>query len=168
MANKGRAEAGKALEAARVAETEAASHRPTAAQKQKQIAELEERAQLFGDPVKQSAQAKVLERKWLRFLLVHAEESSFTACAGPSVELVKHFVTYAFCTRDLVSAIGREGLGDSFELQIRYMLAKFVFPALEYNGWTGLNAHELHTFKTPRQSQPAHASRTHDIPVLYY
>eukprot|EP00964_Phaeocystis_antarctica_P066925 scaffold40498_cov73-Phaeocystis_antarctica.AAC.2 len=29
-----------------------------------QIAELEERAQLFGDPVKQSAQAKVLERKW--------------------------------------------------------------------------------------------------------
>ena len=41
MANKGRAEAGKALEAARVAETEAASHRATAAQKQKQIAELE-------------------------------------------------------------------------------------------------------------------------------
>jgi len=149
MANKGRAEAGKALEAARVAETEAASHRPTAAQKQKQIAELEERAQLFGDPVKQSAQAKVLERKWLRFLLVHAEESSFTACAGPSVELVKHFVTYAFCTRDLVSAIGREGLGDSFELQIRYMLAKFVFPALEYNGWTGLNAHELHKKAEP-------------------
>ena len=60
MANKGRAEAGKALEAARVAETEAASHRPTAAQKQKQIAELEERAQLFGDPVKQSAQAKAV------------------------------------------------------------------------------------------------------------
>ena len=64
MANKGRAEASKALEAARVAETEAALHRATAAQKQKQIAELEERAQLFGDPVKQSAQAKVLERKW--------------------------------------------------------------------------------------------------------
>ena len=41
QANKGRAEAGKALEAARVAETEAASHRATAAQKQKQIAELE-------------------------------------------------------------------------------------------------------------------------------
>ena len=79
MANKGRAEAGKALEAARVAETEAASHRAMAAQKQKQIAELEERAQLFGDPVKQSAQAKVLERKWLRFLLVHAEECSFNA-----------------------------------------------------------------------------------------
>ena len=29
----------------------------------------------------ESAQAKVLERKWLRFLLVHGEEYSFNACA---------------------------------------------------------------------------------------
>eukprot|EP00964_Phaeocystis_antarctica_P089591 scaffold57191_cov64-Phaeocystis_antarctica.AAC.6 len=101
MANKGRAEAGKALEAARVAETEAASQRPTAAQKQKQIAELEERAQLFGDPVKQSVQAKVLERKWLRFLLVHAEEYSFNArrAVGRAGEAFCD-VPYAFCTRD--------------------------------------------------------------------
>ena len=42
-------------------EAEAALHRATAAQKQQQIEELEEWAQLFGDPVKQSAQAKVLE-----------------------------------------------------------------------------------------------------------
>ena len=69
---KGQVEGGKALQAARAAELDAASHRPTAAQKQQQIAELEERAVLFGDPVKQSAQAKVLERKWLRFLLVHS------------------------------------------------------------------------------------------------
>ena len=68
---KGQVEGGKALQAARAAEIDAASHRPTAAQKQQQIAELEERAVLFGDPVKQSAQAKVLERKWQRFLLVH-------------------------------------------------------------------------------------------------
>ena len=60
---KGQVEGGKALQAARAAELDAASHRPTAAQKQQQIAELEERAVLFGDPVKQSAQAKVLERK---------------------------------------------------------------------------------------------------------
>ena len=40
-------------------------------------------------------------------------------------------------------------MGDSFELQIRYMLAKFVFPALEYNGWTGLNTHELHKKAEP-------------------
>ena len=61
------------LQAARVAEEDAARHRPSAAQKQQQISELEERvAAEFGDPVKQSAQAKVLERKWLRFL-VHGE-----------------------------------------------------------------------------------------------
>ena len=54
---KGQVEGGNALQAARAAEIDAASHRPTAAQKQQQIAELEERAELFGDPVKQSAQA---------------------------------------------------------------------------------------------------------------
>ena len=48
---KGQVEGGKALQAARAAEIDAASHRPTAAQKQQQIAELEERAVLFGDPV---------------------------------------------------------------------------------------------------------------------
>ena len=146
---KGQVEGGKALQAARAAELDAVSHRPTAAQKQQQIAELEERAVLFGDPVKQSAQAKVLERKWLRFLLVHGETYKFDARVGPSVELVEHFVAYAFCTRDSVSAIGREGLGDSFELQIRYMLAKFVFVALKYNGWEGLNAHALHEKAEP-------------------
>ena len=44
---KGQVEGGKALRAARAAEIDAASHRPTAAQKQQQIAELEERAELF-------------------------------------------------------------------------------------------------------------------------
>ena len=48
---KGQVEGGNALRAARAAEIDAASHRPTAAQKQQQIAELEERAVLFGDPV---------------------------------------------------------------------------------------------------------------------
>ena len=42
--------------------------------------------------MKQSAQAKVLERKWQRFLLVHGETYKFVARVGPSVELVEHFV----------------------------------------------------------------------------
>ena len=73
------------------------------------------------------------------------------ARVGPTVELVEHFVAYAFCTprRDSVSGIGREGLGDSFELQIRYMLAKFIFVALKYKGWEGLNAHALHEKAEP-------------------
>ena len=68
-------------------DTSPASHRrdgSSEAAAVRQIAELEERAVLFGDPVKQSAQAKVLERKWLRFLLVHGEEYEFVARAGPS------------------------------------------------------------------------------------
>jgi hypothetical protein len=135
--------------AAQQAEAAAVAHRETAEQKRQRIAKLEERARLFGDPVKQSVQAKVLERKWLRFLLVHGEEYGFDEREGPTVELVEHFASYCFCTRDRVSAIGREGLSDSFELQIRYMLAKFVFVALEYNGWTGLSVHELHMKAEP-------------------
>ena len=54
-----------------------------------------------------------MERKWSRFLLVHGAKYGFKESQGPSVKLVKHFVTYCFCTRDRASAIGREGLGDS-------------------------------------------------------
>ena len=75
------------LQAAREAEEDAAGHRPSAAEKQQQISELKERAAEFGDPVKQSAQAKVLERKWLRFLLVHGDAYKFDARVGPNVEL---------------------------------------------------------------------------------
>ena len=48
---KARAADGAAMDAAKAAEEAAASHRETAEQKQQRIAELEERAQLFGDPV---------------------------------------------------------------------------------------------------------------------
>ena len=60
-----------------------------------------------------------------------------------------YFTTYCFCTRDVGSAIGREGLGDSYELQIRYMLAKFVFVSLKYKGWVGLSEHALHEKAEP-------------------
>ena len=56
------------LAAARAAKALAASHRETAASKERRIEELEERARLYGDSVKQSAVAKALEKKWLRFL----------------------------------------------------------------------------------------------------
>jgi len=135
----------KTISKAKQAEAEAAKYRSTPQQKQARIAELEERARLFGDSAKQSAQAKVLERKWQCFVLVHGNEYGFNEKKGPTVELVKKFVTYCFCTsRDVVSAIGREGLGDSYELQIRYMLAKFVFVALKYKGWVGLSDLALH------------------------
>ena len=34
-------------------------------------------------------------------------------------------------------------MGDSYELQIRFMLAKFVFVKLQYPGWVGLTQHAL-------------------------
>ena len=80
---------------------------------------------------------------------MHGDEYGFNARKGPDVELVKKFTTYCFCTRDVVSAIGREGLGDSYELQIRYMLARFVFVSLKYKGWVGLSEHALHQKAEP-------------------
>ena len=59
------------------AEAEAAKHRQTPAKERARIKVIEERARLFGDSAKQPAQAKVLERKWLRFLLVHGAEYGF-------------------------------------------------------------------------------------------
>ena len=138
-----------ALAAAEKAEAKAAAHRETAQQKRARIAELEERAELFGDSAKQSYNAQCLQRKWQRFLLVHGEEYAFDGKSSPTVELVKKFVTYCYCTRDVVSAIGMEGMGDSYELQIRYMLAKFVFVSLKYSGWEGLDAHALHVKAEP-------------------
>jgi hypothetical protein len=135
-----------AFKVAQAAEKDA---RSSPEEKRKEIAELEERARLFGDSVKQSYNAQCLERKWLRFLMVHGEEHGFDEKNGPTVELVRHFVTYCFCTREVASAIGRKGMGDSYELQVRYMLAKFVFVSLKYKGWTGLNEHELHKKAEP-------------------
>lgn len=137
------------MAAAERAEAEASKHRPTAQQKRDRIAELEERAKLFGDSAKQSAQAKVLERKWLRFIDVCGDEYGFDERKGPTVELAQHFTTYCYCTREVGSAIGREGLGDSYELQIRYMLAKFVFVSLQYKGWVGLSEHALYKKAEP-------------------
>ena len=75
--------------------------------------ELEERARLYGDSVKQSAAAKALEKRWVRFVLVHGVQYGFKESQGPRVKLVEHFVTYCFCTRDKASAVGREGLGET-------------------------------------------------------
>ena len=149
MATRAKKTRAKKLSNAEKAEAEAARHRPTAEKQQARIAEIEERAQLFGDSAKQSAQAKVLERKWLRFLLVHGAEYGFDEKKGPTIELVKKFTSYCFSTRDKASAIGREGMGDGYELQIRYMLAKFVFVALKYKGWAGLSEHALHEKAEP-------------------
>ena len=75
-----------ALRDAERAEAAAASFRETAVQKRRCIAELEERAELYGNSAKQLAQAKVLERKWLRFLLVHGDEYGFNEMVQICIE----------------------------------------------------------------------------------
>ena len=117
MRRKGGPEGGVALlQAAKAAERDAAAHRPSAAQKQQQIAELEERAVVFGDPVKQSAQAKVLERKWLRFLLVHGEAFKFDARVNKVIEIRRRIPT---------SGISRFGLRESLR-ELLHILNKII------------------------------------------
>ena len=108
-----------ALRLAEDAAGTAASFRPTTESVRQRIQEAEEQAAEHGDSVKQSAQADVLMRKWLRFLLIVGGEYGFCEGDEPSLELVKHFTTYCFVTRDNASSIGREGMGDSYELQVR-------------------------------------------------
>ena len=44
-----------------------------------------------------------------------------------------------YSTRQAYSPVGRKGGGDSYGLlQIPYMLAKFVFPLMKYDGYVGL------------------------------
>ena len=108
-----------ALRLAEDAAGTAASFRPTTESVLHRIREAEELAAEHGDSVKQSAQADVLMRKWLRFLLIVGGEYGFREGDAPSLELVKHFTTYCFKERDNASSIGREGMGDSYELQVR-------------------------------------------------
>ena len=77
------------------------------------MAELEKRASLFGDSVKQSYNAKCLERRWLRFLLscttARLDSRQRTARVS-TIEQVrcrreKFTSTYCFCTRDVVLAL---------------------------------------------------------------
>ena len=92
------------LKAAEEAAGAVEAFRPTASRVRQLIDEAEERAVLNGDSVKQSAQADVLMRKWLLL----GESYEYKEGSAPSLELVKHFVTYCFVTRDNVSAVGRQ------------------------------------------------------------
>ena len=82
----------KALVAAEEAEQQAAEHRDTPEKKRARLDELQERARLFGDSIKQSYNAKCLERKWLRFLLVHGDDIGWKAKSKPTIKQVERFI----------------------------------------------------------------------------
>merc|ERR1712216_1002301 len=68
---------------------------------------------------------------------------------GPDLKIAVACAEHAFANRDSWSSAGRQGMGDQWSLQLKYMLAKFVFPNLGYKGWVGLSAAELEAKALP-------------------
>ena len=83
----------------------------------------------------------------------HGEAYGFDKEVGPKLEIVKHFTTCCYETRDYESSLEHKGMGDSFELQLRYILAKKVFPAIGYRGWTGLSEPALNDKCEPYKTE---------------
>ena len=146
-----------ALASARACRERALASRPSVEQQSAQVDALLERAKEHGLVAKtagQSGQAGVLQRKWQRWL---EGDGCFVAdriAAGgtPDLEDMKRFSTWVYSAagRERFSCAGRKGCGDAYgDLQIPYMLGKFVFPRLGYNGWAGLSVAEAQTKNAP-------------------
>ena len=89
----------------------------------------------------------VLKRKWQRFLSMFGERLQFDANVGPTLAIMRQFTSYVYVSREggrPSAATQRIGCGDSYELQLRYMVPKYVFPLLGYPGWTELSREALH------------------------
>ena len=91
----------------------------------------------------ESGAAGTLRNKWVAFLQSEVGKSvAARLLAGggaPTVEEAKQFSTWVYSTRQKWSRVGRTGVGDSMGLrQLPYMLAKFVFPMMKYEGYIGL------------------------------
>ena len=113
-----------------------------------QIAVANERAKANGMVEKtagESGAAGRLRNKWVKWLASeHGQAVANRLAAGgaPTVEEAKLFSTWTYKTRQNYSCVGRQGGGNSYgALQIPYMLAKFVFPMMKYDGFTGLTTH---------------------------
>ena len=135
---KGRREAAQAAQAARMTAEKAA------------IAEAHEDAKEHGLVEKtagESGAAGNLRNKWVKWLASEhgGEVAARLAAEGgaPTVEEAKLFSTWTYKTRQYYSAVGRKGGGDSYgSLQIPYMLGKFVFPLMKYEGFVGITRAE--------------------------
>ena len=104
-----------------------------------------------GESVKWVASAQSTLNRWRVFLDRYGEAAGFKEGDSPSIELVELFVTYSFKCRMRSSTSGKEGRGDSVDLHNRYLLAKFVFPYLGYEGWVGLSRAQLVEKSKPYQ-----------------
>ena len=122
------------LAEARAQREHASSFVPTDEDIRQRISDRERRAGKYGKVPKTQKQIDYICRKWLRFLNAHGRAYGFDQAVGPTLDHVRHFTTMCYETRDYDSSLGHKGLGDSFELQLRYFLAKKVFVQLGYPG----------------------------------
>lgn len=131
------------LAKARLQRDKAGSFVPSDDQIRERIAQREKQAGEHGKVPKTEAAINHVRRKWLRFLDDHGAAYDFDETAGPTLKLVRHFTTCCYETRDNASNVDHKGMGDSFELQLRYFLPKKVFVRLGYPGWTELSSTQL-------------------------
>ena len=97
-------------------------------------------------------------RKWLGSPHGAAMAARLAGGGAPTVEEAKLFSTWTYKTRQNHSAVGRKGGGDSYGLlQIPYMLAKFVFPMMKYEGFVGLTVAEA----TKKNQEYCHELKEH-------
>jgi len=156
--------------AVREAEGEVLACDPTPDQLRAEAAEAERlAAETGGASVKTSRAVLSLKTKWELFIDVHGSSYGFDSRA-PTVELAAHFITHAYSERQTYSPTGAQGMSDSWgERVVPYLLAKFVFPLMKYEGWVGLNALELLQKQKPfsielrRHWQSLKASRVRSV-----
>ena len=137
-------------------EKRAAKQREAEAKQEQEIARLHQRAQQNGLVEKtagESGAAGKLRNKWKRWLNSSHGQAAATrlTCGGcPTVEEAKLFATWVYQVREKYSPVGQKGGGDSYGLlQIPYMLGKYVFPLMQYEGWTGITVAEAKVKNKP-------------------
>jgi len=110
----------------------------------------------------ESGAAGNLKRKWMKWLSTphgSAVQARLAEEGGaPTVEETKRFLTWTFTTRQNYSPVGRTGGSDAYgALQIPFMLAKFVFPLMKYEGFVGLTLSEA----SAKNMEYRHALKDH-------
>lgn len=129
------------LREAAASDAAAEATRPSRAEEREIIAAGEALAFEKGVDPKTGKVVTSLTTKWDAFVAAHGEEYGFDAAKGPTPEFTRKFSSYGFFNRDSTSAVGHTGMGDSWgELQVPYLLPKYVFPAKGYPGWTTADA----------------------------
>lgn len=85
-----------------------------------------------------------LANKWTEWMDTHGHEYGYEVGAAPTLEQARRFQTHGYYERSIeYSSVGAEGMGDSWgRLAVPYLLPRYVFPYLQFEGWVGLGVAE--------------------------